>query len=152
LRHLAERADLHPEQLSRVRKLLKIAMGDEALVTVKRERIGPLSRADIEVWGREFLLVIEHKVSGGKETFRHAQYQTYRLAEDFRAKAGRFSIPEDNVVFLLLAPDGFQAKNAEFVSLSFETMAQILQSVVIDPESSSLPSILAFARFYGRLS
>ena len=62
---------------------------------VVREHWGAESRADIEIWGPDFFICLEHKKGSG-ETVIGGRYQTARLRVDAIDMAARFSIPEEH--------------------------------------------------------
>jgi hypothetical protein len=143
---------LSSAQRIRVRNVAHSIQVTGSDVTVKRERIGLSSRADIEVWGNDFLLIVEHKVARGKETFGHATHQTFRLEHDFATKAAQFGIEASHIVMIFLTPEGMLPHNPEFIPVSFELLSKAIAEVVEQEHTPVARSILGFCEFYRRLS
>jgi hypothetical protein len=151
LEKLADYSDLSPGQRDRVRSVNNAIQVTGRGTTVKRERLGSTSRADIEIWGQDFLVIIEHKVTKGRETFRNHKFQTFRLREDFRTKAAKFGIEPTHILYIFLSPEGMRPHDDEFIPLSFEFIAQVLHSVAERQNTAVGRSVLGFSEFYRRL-
>jgi hypothetical protein len=130
---------------------------------VRRERRDSASRADIDVYapGPEgFLLRIEHKTRGGRETVVNGIYQTQRLWRDAVCEGGRaarLGIDQNRVIGVFLTPDGEPAKSSHFLALSFDEFADaVIDAVTVgsaggaERPSSAAASILGFMSFYRR--
>jgi hypothetical protein len=141
-----------PVQQLRVRNVANAIQAAGGDITVKRERIGMSSRADIEVWGRNFLIIIEHKVARGKETFGNVTHQTFRLEHDFTEKAAKFGIQATHLILIFLTPEGMRPQNPEFIPVSFEFLSKAIAEVVEREGTLAARSILGFSAFYRRLS
>jgi hypothetical protein len=140
---------------------------DRPQILVRRERWGSSSRADIDICSRGangFLLCIEHKVRGGKETFIDDKFQTERLWEDavgVDGRAAHLEIDSKRVIAIFLTPDLEPARCNQFVSLSFGEFADAATTAVTaylavtdrpsDAATSAATSILGFMNFYRRI-
>jgi hypothetical protein len=139
-----------------VAKIVKYINAGEIRVVAQRECRGEESRSDIDVFGAQFFLRIEHKLRGGTETIVRNKSQTDRLLNDAMSRADKLGIDRDNVIAILLSPEESHAKNRSFISLTFEEFASAVCEAVAASEGikSSFPpaaaSILGFATFYGR--
>jgi hypothetical protein len=118
--------------------------GMQARVRVRREVRGSMSRADIDIYGPDFVVRIEHKLRGGSETIVSGEPQTNRLARD----AGDSNL---KTILVYLSPEGGRSEKRDFIPLSFrelaEAVAKALGLVKLTPIQAS---IVGFIDFYGR--
>src|SRR5207302_8418019 len=92
-------------------------------LSVRRERWGYSSRADIDIFTRghdAFLVRIEHKIRGGTETFVAGKAQTPRLWNDaIERRSKELRIDPGNVIGIFLSPGGEPAISRDFGVMSF---------------------------------
>jgi hypothetical protein len=158
-------------------RILKTLVPNVSQLFVRRERRGDSSRVDIDIYAAgssSFLLCIEHKIRGGRETAISGKRQTVRQWQDAVGRAQRLGIGRDNVVGIFLTPGGEPAADENFVPVSFKQFSDVVRAAVIgdgrqgsscrDLISSSssaelegagqisevTASILGFMSFYGR--
>jgi hypothetical protein len=126
-------------------------------IVVGREHWGENSRADIDVYGSGFFLRIEHKTRYGAETPHSSGVaQTERLFKDAAAYAALLGIAPENVLAVLLSPNGQQASSSDFCAISYREFATSIRKAItdsiegIDRLPRAAESILGFLNFYGR--
>ncbi len=91
--------------------------------SVKREQSGADSRADIDIYGQNFLVRIEHKIRGGSETLVRRKGQASRLLGNAIDRAKLLQIDKMNVCCVFLTPEGRAASIRDFIPLSFGDFA-----------------------------
>ncbi|HEX4409965.1 MAG TPA: PD-(D/E)XK nuclease family protein [Xanthobacteraceae bacterium] len=156
---LHNNASLTKTQSSTVKRIVRFLSRGRRRFSIKREQRGDLSRADIDIFSPEgnFLVRIEHKIRFGTETYIKGSRQTDRLTVDARSLVDELQISPDNIIFILLSPEGKPAANREFGSISYAQFAEAIKRTVIRKihskrqVDSSAMTILGFAQFYGRL-
>ncbi|HUT34319.1 MAG TPA: PD-(D/E)XK nuclease family protein [Planctomycetota bacterium] len=114
------------------------------LYRVHREVAGDESRVDIEVASRgRFLIWIENKIWSAE-----GDDQTDREWQDAQRRAAQLGVPADRVHALFLTLEGTEAKNRDFVPVSWWKMAGVFGRFAAEarPEDVKL-----FCRHYARV-
>jgi len=121
---------------------------DKYELKVIREGAGEVSRSDIELVGRNFLICIEHKLRGVAETtHENGQAQTVRLLKDVKKKLASDTQP---VIGILLSPEGKPAVSEQFTAIKFGELATAVASAISNSWKPAAASIRGFMAYYGR--
>jgi hypothetical protein len=145
---VASKRQAHQRAVAQIQACLD---AHEGRLFVRREQRGDSSRADIDIYRGDFLVRIEHKIRGGRETEVGGIAQSKRLWEDSRKRAASIGIPEANVLAIMLSPESRKAKDESFLAMSFRDFAAAVTTSLKGNDSAPAVSILGFVNFYGRV-
>jgi len=113
------------KQVVKLEKIINAVMDtNDHFIKVKREYPGNISRIDIRIFSKSFVVDIEMKYDGGSETYINREYQTKREYEDLKIFAERNKI--DNYIGLYISPFGNFPASPNFISLPLYKLAEII--------------------------
>ena len=97
---------------------------NDDFIKVKREYPGNISRIDIRIFSKSFVVDIEMKYDGGSETYINKEYQTEREYKDLKTFAEKNKI--DNYIGLYISPFGNLPASPNFIPLPLYKLAEII--------------------------
>lgn len=142
---LVRLADHDPDKISSIMRLIE---DDRTSFVVRRERKESSSRPDIEILSSEFIILIENKIEGGKETHIDDKPQTVRHWEGLVAKCQNKGISEDNALAIYLTPKGERAEDEHFIPLSVSELILALREAIKSTSTNARESLLTFLDYY----
>lgn len=115
-------------------------------ISVHREKWEEKTIPDIAIIGNDFVIFIENKIRGGKETIINGQAQTERQWQALEQKYKRHNIA---ILAIFLTPEGKLAVEPHFVALAVNELISCLRdSLIVAMACPARHSIEAFLDFY----
>lgn len=131
---------------SQVRAVKAQLIQNQPYISVHREKREEKTIPDIEIIGSDFIIYIENKIRGGKETFIGEHAQTERQWQVLERKQKYRNMA---VLAIFLTPEGKPAINPNFIPLSVGEMVTCLRDAVRATVSCPVShSINTFLDFY----
>jgi len=138
-------ANCYPDKVNHIKEVIEY---DTTEFVVRREKRYWSSRPDIEIFGSEFIIVIENKVEGGKESLVFGKPQTTRHWEGIINKCQKRGIPEKNALGIYLTPKGEPAEDKHFIPLSVPVLVSAFRTAIISADTEAKQSLLIFLDYY----
>jgi hypothetical protein len=129
---------------------------DPALIKIIRNYYHPDGKPDIVILGTDpsaqFIILIENKKLGGRETFTSKGHQTNRHYKILKEIAAHSNIDEHLTIAIFLTPTGISAIDRSFIALSTQepssSMLEALDTVGTETDKRSLYLAVAWVMTY----
>lgn len=118
-------------------------------IVLEREKNEKDTIPDISISSKTFLIFMENKKRYGAETFLHNSYQTQRQWKRLVLRGRKKGISENGILGIYLTPEGYNAKDCNFVPLYTRELASAVRETV--RMSNNCPckeEIYAFLNYY----
>ena len=145
LQLLDQLAKYNPDKINRIKKYIE---DDKTSFVVKREKKELRSRPDIEILSSKFIIFIENKIEGGKETNIGDILQTVRHWRGLLDKSMNKGISEENVLAIYLTPKGERAEDTHFMPLSVPELISAFREAINSTDTNAKQSLLTFLGYY----
>ncbi len=124
------------------------AIQNSDCIQVIRELHLGITIPDIVVESDKFIIFIENKIRGGKETYCNGSYQSDRQWGELQKRGRSLGIPENCILGIYLSPEGKSPINNEFVRLSVWEFVDSIREIISTEDNQNNRMIETFINFY----
>ncbi|MGD9731299.1 MAG: PD-(D/E)XK nuclease family protein [Desulfamplus sp.] len=124
------------------------AIQNSDCIQVIRELHLGITIPDIVVESDKFIIFIENKIRGGKETYCNGSYQSDRQWGELQKRGRSLGIPENCILGIYLTPEGKSPISNEFVRLSVWEFVDSIREIISTEDNQNNRMIETFMDFY----
>jgi len=138
---------LRPRNEKTISAILKIIEDSETKIRVQRELHLGTTIPDIAITSNNFMILIENKLRGQKETETGDGTQTKRQWDALEGCGEKYGM--QNLLGIFLTPEGKFAASEHFVPLSVHELVSAIKETLAEAESCDYKAMIyAFLEFY----